>query len=99
MTQIFCVCGRLLYSCSELANAWNPVCVGQVFGVIGKVKLHPDSEWRLLLIKQRTPVCQLAGKHTIYRIDKMAVLPLNTTDACSELDLEVNLDITYLHII
>ncbi|KAK3770039.1 hypothetical protein RRG08_043199 [Elysia crispata] len=80
---------RCRFYCSELANAWNPVCVGQVLGVIGKVKLHPDSEWRLLLIKHRTPVWQLAGKHTIYRIDKIVVIPLSATEAFSELDLEV----------
>ncbi|CAG5125736.1 unnamed protein product, partial [Candidula unifasciata] len=73
---------------NDLANAWNPVCVGQVYGVIGKVKLHPDSEWRLLLIKQRSLACKLAGQH-IYKISKIAVLPLNSTDVASDLDLEL----------
>ncbi|BFY98337.1 hypothetical protein BsWGS_01378 [Bradybaena similaris] len=73
---------------SDLTNAWNPVCVGQVYGIIGKVKLHPDSEWRLLLIKQRSLACELAGQR-IYKISKIAVLPLNSTDVASDLDLEL----------
>ena len=26
---------------SALATAWNPVCLGTVDGVIGKIKVHP----------------------------------------------------------
>ena len=26
---------------SSLLSAWNPVCMGVVYGVIGKLKLHP----------------------------------------------------------
>lgn len=25
----------------DLCSAWNPVCIGMVYGVIGKVKVHP----------------------------------------------------------
>ncbi|XP_005110489.1 phosphatidylinositide phosphatase SAC2 [Aplysia californica] len=48
-----------------------------------------DSDCRLLLIKQRSPVCRLAGKHDVYKIDKIAVLPLNTTDSAADLELEL----------
>ncbi|CAL1531725.1 unnamed protein product, partial [Lymnaea stagnalis] len=70
-------------------SEWGPVCVGHVYGIIGKLKLHPDSEWRLLLIKQQSLVCQLADQYNIYRINKIAVLPLTTGESAADLDLEV----------
>ena len=49
----------------------------------------PESDWVLLLIKQCSEVCQLAGLHTVYSVDKIVVLPLNTTDSATDLDLDV----------
>ncbi|XP_050397792.1 phosphatidylinositide phosphatase SAC2 [Patella vulgata] len=72
---------------NDLCSAWNPVCIGLCYGIIGKIKLHPDSEWSLLLIKQRSLVGEMAGKHKIYKINKIAVLSLNSTDP-PELELE-----------
>ena len=28
---------------SDLVQAWNPVCIGLVYGVIGKIKIHPGN--------------------------------------------------------
>ncbi|ESO85130.1 hypothetical protein LOTGIDRAFT_131084 [Lottia gigantea] len=72
---------------SDLCSAWNPVCMGLCYGIIGKIKLHPDSSWALLLIKQRSLVGELAEKHKIFQINRIALLPLNTADPV-ELDLE-----------
>ncbi|XP_059175454.1 phosphatidylinositide phosphatase SAC2-like [Physella acuta] len=74
---------------SDFQKSKNPICIGKIYGLIGKVKLHPDSEWRLLVIKQRSLVCKLAGQFNIYKIDKIAVLPINTVDSAFDiLDLE-----------
>ncbi|KAK3589432.1 hypothetical protein CHS0354_020761 [Potamilus streckersoni] len=71
----------------DLASAWNPVCIGQVYGVIGKLKLHPDSEWKLLLIRQRSCIGKIAGGHNIYKINKIAVLSLSEAEPDLELEL------------
>lgn len=47
-----------------------------------------ESEWKLLLIRQRTLVGTLAKEHSIYKINKIAVLSLSNTDP-TDLDLEV----------
>ncbi|WAR21425.1 SAC2-like protein [Mya arenaria] len=73
---------------SELLTAWNPVCIGLVYGVVGKIKIHPESEWRLLLVSRQTCVGQLGGEHDVYQINRVALLPLSTTEpADMELDL------------
>lgn len=58
-----------------------------VYGVIGKVKVHPDSEWSLLLIKQRAHVGKI-DQHNIYKIYKIAVIPLSSQEPV-DLDLEL----------
>ncbi|XP_063433783.1 phosphatidylinositide phosphatase SAC2-like [Mytilus trossulus] len=71
----------------DLCSAWNPVCIGMVYGVIGKVKVHPEAEWSLLLIRQRAHVGRI-DRHDIYKIHKIAVIPLSGNDP-GELDLEL----------
>ncbi|XP_071090105.1 LOW QUALITY PROTEIN: phosphatidylinositide phosphatase SAC2-like [Haliotis cracherodii] len=75
-------------SSHDLCSAWNPICIGRIYGVIGKLKIHPESEWKLLLIRQRTLVGTLAKEHSIYKINKIAVLSLSNTDP-TDLDLEL----------
>lgn len=77
---------------NELCSAWNPVCIGLVYGVIGKIKIHPEAEWKLLLIRQRTLVGKIAGKHDVYKVDKVAVLSLSDTEP-----VEVELDLCGKH--
>ncbi|XP_077870090.1 phosphatidylinositide phosphatase SAC2-like [Saccoglossus kowalevskii] len=73
---------------SDLCTAWNPVCLGQVEGVIGKLQIHPDSDWKLLLIRQRTHVGCLPDGSDVYSINKIAVLPLTLNEPT---DLEIEL--------
>ncbi|XP_067937896.1 phosphatidylinositide phosphatase SAC2-like [Watersipora subatra] len=61
----------------ELCNAVNPTCLGVIHGIIGKVKVLPDSDWRLLLIKQQQHVGQTVNKADVYKIEKVALLPLS----------------------
>ncbi|XP_033632502.1 phosphatidylinositide phosphatase SAC2-like [Asterias rubens] len=62
---------------SALATAWNPVCLGTIEGVIGKIKVHSDSSWQLLLISGQRLVGTLPGGHNVYCITKIAILPLS----------------------
>ncbi|XP_067657111.1 phosphatidylinositide phosphatase SAC2-like isoform X2 [Haliotis asinina] len=75
-------------SSHDLCSAWNPICIGRIYGVIGKLKIHPESEWKLLLIRQHTLVGTLAKEHNIYKINKIAVLSLSNSDP-TDLDLEL----------
>jgi hypothetical protein len=73
---------------SDICTAWNPVCLGVIQGVIGKMKIHPESEWKLLLIRQRSCVGTLPGGAEVYKIDKITILPL-CVDEPKDLDIEL----------
>eukprot|EP00064_Thunnus_orientalis_P002318 superscaffoldBa00000164_g2325 len=73
---------------TDLLLAWNPVCLGLVEGVIGKIQLHTDLPLGLVLIRQKALVGHLPGNHTVYKITKIAVIPLSDEEP-QELELEV----------
>ncbi|XP_027863658.1 phosphatidylinositide phosphatase SAC2 [Xiphophorus couchianus] len=71
---------------TDLLLAWNPVCMGLVEGVIGKIQLHTDLPLGLVLIRQKALVGQLPGDHKVYKITKIAVIPLSDEEP-QELEL------------
>ncbi|KAK5600515.1 Phosphatidylinositide phosphatase SAC2 [Crenichthys baileyi] len=73
---------------TDLLLAWNPVCMGLVEGVIGKIQLHTDLPLGLVLIRQKALVGQLPGNHQVYKITKIAVIPLSDEEP-QELELEL----------
>ncbi|XP_077311591.1 phosphatidylinositide phosphatase SAC2 [Lithobates pipiens] len=73
---------------TDLLLAWNPICLGLVEGIIGKVQLHADLPWWLLLIRQKSLIGVLPKGHEIYKITKIAVVPLSTAEPQ---DLELDL--------
>uniref|UniRef100_A0A4W3HIL9 Inositol polyphosphate-5-phosphatase F n=1 Tax=Callorhinchus milii TaxID=7868 RepID=A0A4W3HIL9_CALMI len=73
---------------TDLLLAWNPICLGLVEGVIGKIQLHTDFPWRLLLIRQKAVVGKLLGEHQVYKITKIAVIPLSEAEP-QDLELEL----------
>uniref|UniRef100_UPI00398E5587 phosphatidylinositide phosphatase SAC2 isoform X2 n=1 Tax=Pristiophorus japonicus TaxID=55135 RepID=UPI00398E5587 len=73
---------------TDLLLAWNPICLGLVEGVIGKIQLHTDFAWRLLLIRQKAVVGKLPGEHEVYKITKIAVIPLSEAEP-QDLELEL----------
>uniref|UniRef100_A0AAQ4QQD4 Inositol polyphosphate-5-phosphatase F n=1 Tax=Gasterosteus aculeatus aculeatus TaxID=481459 RepID=A0AAQ4QQD4_GASAC len=73
---------------TDLLLAWNPVCLGLVEGVIGKIQLHTDLPLGLVLIRQKALVGNLPGGHKVYKITKIAVIPLSDEEP-QELELEV----------
>ncbi|XP_061546395.1 phosphatidylinositide phosphatase SAC2 isoform X2 [Phycodurus eques] len=72
---------------TDLLLAWNPVCLGLVEGIIGKIQLHTDLPLGLVLIRQKALVGHLPGNHKVYKIIKIAVLPLSDEEP-QELELE-----------
>ncbi|OXB82594.1 UNVERIFIED_CONTAM: hypothetical protein H355_005849 [Colinus virginianus] len=77
-----------LRAATDLLLAWNPICLGLVEGVIGKVQLHTDLPWWLLLIRQKALIGKLPGDHEVYKITKVAVIPLSETEP-QDLELEL----------
>ncbi|XP_067908995.1 phosphatidylinositide phosphatase SAC2 isoform X1 [Heterodontus francisci] len=73
---------------TDLLLAWNPICLGLVEGVIGKIQLHTDFAWQLLLIRQKAVVGKLPGEHEVYKITKIAVIPLSEAEP-QDLELEL----------
>ncbi|XP_068424308.1 phosphatidylinositide phosphatase SAC2 isoform X2 [Clinocottus analis] len=73
---------------TDLLLAWNPVCLGVVEGVIGKIQLHTDLPLGLVLIRQKALVGNLPGDHKVYKITKIAVIPLSDEEP-QELELEL----------
>uniref|UniRef100_A0A8C6SCV4 Inositol polyphosphate-5-phosphatase F n=1 Tax=Neogobius melanostomus TaxID=47308 RepID=A0A8C6SCV4_9GOBI len=74
---------------TDLLLAWNPVCLGIVEGVIGKIQLHADLPLGLVLIRQKALVGHLPPEnHKVYKITKIAVIPLSDEEP-QELELEV----------
>ncbi|KAM6916431.1 phosphatidylinositide phosphatase SAC2 isoform 2-T2 [Xenentodon cancila] len=72
---------------TDLLLAWNPVCLGLVEGIIGKIQLHTDLPLGLVLIRQKALVGHLPGNHKVYKITKIAVIPLSDEEP-QELELE-----------
>ncbi|XP_052831657.1 phosphatidylinositide phosphatase SAC2 isoform X1 [Octopus bimaculoides] len=77
----FLWCSRLDGSLkAETGNFYPPVnavCIGIVHGVVGKVKAHTDSEWKLILIKNQSLVGHILETHDIFQINKIAILSLS----------------------
>ncbi|XP_032869712.1 phosphatidylinositide phosphatase SAC2-like [Amblyraja radiata] len=55
------------------------VCLGLVEGVVGKFQFHPELECFLVLVQRKGLVGTVLGEHEMYKITKVAVIPL--TDA------------------
>ncbi|KAI4898046.1 hypothetical protein NFI96_019265 [Prochilodus magdalenae] len=73
---------------TDLLLAWNPICLGLVEGVIGKIQLHADFPLGLILIRQKALVGLLPGDHKVYKITKIAVVPLSEEEP-QDLELEL----------
>ncbi|XP_066094716.1 phosphatidylinositide phosphatase SAC2 isoform X2 [Saccopteryx bilineata] len=80
--------GLQLRPATDLLLAWNPICLGLVEGVIGKIQLHSDFPWWLILIRQKALVGKLPGDHEVCKITKIAVLSLSEMEP-QDLELEL----------
>uniref|UniRef100_T1JHY8 SAC domain-containing protein n=1 Tax=Strigamia maritima TaxID=126957 RepID=T1JHY8_STRMM len=71
----------------EFSSLKNPTCLGYVYGIVGKVKIHPELDKKLILIRQQCQVGTLTGCHRVYNINKIVVLPLTCFVNADALDL------------
>ncbi|VDP51306.1 unnamed protein product [Schistosoma margrebowiei] len=68
--------------------------MGKIDGVIGKIRYHSDSDWRLFLISASKSIGILPDGLEVRRISRVTVLVLNTTPL-GDLNLNVSIpDIT-----
>ncbi|XP_054840087.1 phosphatidylinositide phosphatase SAC2 isoform X1 [Eublepharis macularius] len=80
--------GFQLRPATDLLLAWNPICLGLIEGVIGKIQLHSDLPWWLLLVRQKVVVGKLPGDHEVCKVTKIAAIPLAETEP-QDLELEL----------
>ncbi|KAJ6669022.1 hypothetical protein lerEdw1_007831 [Lerista edwardsae] len=73
---------------TDLLLAWNPICLGLIEGLIGKVQLHSDLPWWLLLVRQKVVVGKLPGDHEVCKVTKIAAIPLSEAEP-QDLELEL----------
>uniref|UniRef100_A0A1E1XMC6 Putative inositol-145-triphosphate 5-phosphatase synaptojanin inp51/inp52/inp53 family n=1 Tax=Amblyomma sculptum TaxID=1581419 RepID=A0A1E1XMC6_AMBSC len=65
----------------------DAVCLGTVYGIIGKFQPHPDSDQRLVLIRQMSLIGSLPGNHQVFKVNKVVLVPLSVHEA-PELEME-----------
>lgn len=72
---------------SELHQLTDAVCLGTVYGIIGKFQPHPDSDQRLVLIRQTSLIGSLPGNHQVFKVNKVVLVPLSVHEA-PEMEME-----------
>ena len=83
-------CGKMVprdnFNLLELQGKF--ACIGIIYGCIGKIKFFLDGDWYLIVITKHTPLSRLPHHGIVYRIDKIALLPLTPKISYESLDLE-----------
>ena len=66
----------------DLAGQDNPECLGIVWGLVGKLKVHQDLPQRLVLIRQCERFAELPGRgserHGVYKVQNVICVPIST---------------------
>ena len=64
----------------ELADQENPECLGLVWGIYGKLEIHPEVPARLVLVRKCDRVGETPGpklkRNAVYRVGDVVLLPL-----------------------
>ncbi|XP_071541737.1 phosphatidylinositide phosphatase SAC2 isoform X2 [Panulirus ornatus] len=74
-------------TCWDLADAENPVCLGIIHLLLGKLQIHPDLSPRLVLVSGVRRVGILGEGQSVYCITRVVFLPLTAPPDC-ELNLQ-----------
>ena len=66
---------------STLSSENNPECMGAVWGLVGKLKIHPSLEDYLVLIRECERIGELpdgkGSRYPVYRIKSVALIPIS----------------------
>ena len=66
----------------DLAGQENPECLGIVWGLYGKLTIHPDLPDRLVVVRHCERVGDLPGrggllsKHSVYKVTNVVAIPI-----------------------
>jgi hypothetical protein len=64
----------------DLSEQENPECLGLVWGLYGKLDIHPDVCQRLVLVRRCDRVGEIPGprlrRHAVYRVGDVVLVPL-----------------------
>ena len=68
----------------DLAQESNPECLGAVWGLVGKLKVHPNMEDQLVVIKEcekilELPTADLQSTFPVYKVKSVALLAISGT--------------------
>ena len=77
----------------DLAQESNPECLGAVWGLVGKLKIHPSMEDQLVVIRNceraiELPDPSLQSTYPVYTVKSVALIPLSTNPPSEELKLK-----------
>ena len=66
----------------DLAQEANPECLGAVWGLVGKLRLHPSLEEQLVVVREcerivELPQPSLRATFPVYRVKSVAVFPVS----------------------
>jgi len=66
----------------DLAQESNPECLGATWGLVGKLKIHPQIEDQLVVIREcerilDLPDASLDTSYPVYRVKSVALLPIS----------------------
>jgi len=67
----------------DLASESNPECLGAVWGLVGKLKIHPNLDDQLVVIRECEKIADLPDpshpglNYPVYRVKSVALLPIS----------------------
>jgi len=66
----------------DLAQESNPECLGAIWGLVGKLKIHPLMEEQLVVIREcerilDLPDASLKNSNPVYRVKSVSLLPIS----------------------
>lgn len=74
-----------------MTDADDPICLGIIDGIVGKLEHSAVFDPRLLLIKESVPVGKLHGDNQVYKIKTVVFLPLGSEN------VELSLNVCHKH--
>ena len=77
----------------DLAQESNPECLGAIYGLVGKLKAHPNMEDQLVVIKECEKILDLPADDIlttfpVYKVKSVALLPISPAPPSQESPLK-----------
>ncbi|KAG1678103.1 Phosphatidylinositide phosphatase SAC2 [Nymphon striatum] len=86
--MLLCIEDCFILTREDIESIPEAVCLGKVYGIVGKFQVHSECDKKLILIRQRSLVGQLPGNHDVYKINKVVVLNLSLDEVPDDFKIE-----------